>query len=287
MKLVKRLLIIFSLFVLVVSGLAGVGYWRLKVDPEWYHPVATDPEASRLAANRADQKVVETLNWAASAQAAETRRRLGSTRPADSASVKTISFSEEELNAFFAKWRTQNHWDDHYSAYLDDPMISLQDGRIVFAGRLKEFPSVVSMHYEPVLTADGQLNIRLVRVLGGRLPMPRGILDRPLGKLETAARARLPKFQKGSRIGSDGAGNADALKAASLMMLLDTLDQSPADASLFLPIEDKRGLPVRITAVTIADKTLSLDVRVMTDTESARLMERLHGKSDQAVAKGE
>jgi len=128
------------------------------------------------------------------------------------------------------------------------------------------------MHYEPVLGDDGQLKIRLVRVQGGRLPLPKGILDAPLNKLEEIVRTRLPDCQRGAKIDGNGTGNADAIKTASLKMLLDTLENRPADASLFLPIKDKLGLPVRITQVSIVDKTLSLGVRVMNDAESTAMM---------------
>ena len=68
-------------------------------------------------------------------------------------------------------------WKDHYSAYVDDPVLVLQDNRLILAGTVKEMDTVVSVHFEPVLDADGKLRLNLVRVMGGKLPLPRAFWD--------------------------------------------------------------------------------------------------------------
>jgi len=106
MRIVKRIIFAIGVVAALALVVAGVGYWRLKVDPEWYRPRAIDPEAARRAANRADQKFADALNWAAGAQAAETRRRLGSTLPSDLAQVKTLSSPRRNSTRFSISGRT-------------------------------------------------------------------------------------------------------------------------------------------------------------------------------------
>ena len=75
-------------------------------------------------------------------------------------------------------------------AYLDSEIVfdrvlgspdldMLQHGQIVFAGKvtLDAIPgiarnSIVSIYFQPKLTADGQLDLKLTGVYGGKLPLP-------------------------------------------------------------------------------------------------------------------
>lgn len=336
MKWFKRLLLTIGALA-VLLGLVG-GYLYFFVyhgTPDWYpRAKKIDPAAEAAAARRVEDKVAQTLNWASATQAQQDRARHAANEPTakvnapqspatqpvaapprqgltagDTAQAPaeplTLSFTEEELNAFFAKWEKLYDWDKKYSAYVSDPAIILHDGRIILAGRSKDLGTVLSAHFDPQLTASGadakgagapaaqqssasldgasppasgdeparKLYLKLDRLLAGNLPLPQSFFDKYRATLGDRLKASLPGYQRDATLFKDGTANTAAVVATMGKLFLHVLDREPGAPILFLPVPGKEGsMPVQLTEVRVHDKTLSLTIKLLDRAERQSLL---------------
>src|SRR5271170_1707351 len=85
--------------------LCVIGLYLYRGTPGWYRPPPAGGQEVKDAANSADQKLLDLFSWAASAQAQQVRNSKGIPSGNDvPVGPKTITLSEEEVNAFFASW---------------------------------------------------------------------------------------------------------------------------------------------------------------------------------------
>jgi hypothetical protein len=290
MKWLKRLLLaVACLLVLLILGVT-VAWKMLHGRPSWYPDEGpVDVAEQQAAAARAEDEVKRTIDWAAAQQAEERARLQGggdagvpatTTSPATDRSPApnrslTVRFTEQELNAAFAKWGSVWHWDEKYGDSISSPRIVLHDGRIIVAGQVKEMGTVVSLHFKPLVQDDGRVRFDLARVLGGRLPLPQSMFDKYRQQLDEKVRAALPALQQGARIAPDGSANEKAVGAAMSKLLLRVLSNEADDAVLFLTANQGSRVPVRLTGVTVEGKTITATVERMNANERARLLERI------------
>jgi hypothetical protein len=291
MKWLKRLLRIVALVVVLVVVGAGVAWYLLRGTPSWYEVVQVDPAARQAAAVRAENELKRTIDWAASQQAEE-RAALYAARGAPAAAPSSsaagpstrralsVTFTEQELNAAFEKWGKAYGWDTAYGHYITDPRIILHDGRLIFAGDVPSVGTVVSLHFQPAVDQEGRLQFELVRVLGGRLPLPESAFDKYRRKLEAKVRASLPELQRGADIKPDGSANDKAVAAALAKLLLRVLDRRPGEAVVFLPANQGTRVPVKLADVNIEGKSIGLTVQLMTPQERAELLRRIREPHD-------
>jgi hypothetical protein len=335
MKWFKRLLLTFGALA-VLLGLVG-GYLYFFVyhgTPDWYpRAKKIDPAAEAAAARRVEDKVAQTLNWASATQAQQDRARHAANEPTGrtnapqppatqpagtsprqgltaSADPLTLSFTEEELNAFFAKWEKLYDWDKKYSAYVSDPAIILHDGRIILAGRSKDLGTVLSAHFDPELTGNTtegkavsapagsaaaaepsaasngsssspqpgdeparKLYLKLDRLLAGNLPLPQSFFDKYRATLGDRLKVSLPTYQRDAALFKDGTANSAAVVATMGKLFLHVLDREPGAPILFLPVPGKEGsMPVQLTDVRVHDKTLSLTIKLLDRAERQSLL---------------
>jgi hypothetical protein len=284
MKWFKRLAIFVVGLVLVLALAAGAAYvYGVRRTPDWLkRPMATAAEQA-AAAGRVDRKILETLSLVGEMNAAESAGSRPSD-PADKRAVATqpsrplrVDFTEDELNASFQKWNRLYGWTERYKAYVQNPSVVLHDGRIVLAGNSNELGTVVSLHFEPKLTKDGQLDLQLAQVLAGRLPIPQAFFEKYRNSATTKLHAALPSLRRKAKIKPDGSANADAMAAAMGEMFLHVLANEPAEPVIFLPVGQSRSVPVRLTDVSIDDKTktLSLTVKPLNAAERSSLIQRI------------
>jgi hypothetical protein len=278
-------LYVLALGLIVAIAATYVSYRMSQGAPEWYHPGATSAAEREAAARRADDKFLTAISQAADAQAAEIRAK---TRPALTHATEPIevAFTGEELNAFFYKWAKLNQWDQKIGRYLSDPQIVIHDGKLIFAGTINPAAAeahglaalkgmVVSLHFRPKLTESGQLDFTLQRVMAGRLPLPGGLWDAQADKLKAFLAKRLPALQAGARIADTGASNGDAIAAAMSQFLLHVLNQKPSRPVVFLPVDNRHGIPVKITAIRIADQVITLTALPLDPAERAALLREI------------
>src|SRR3954463_14644492 len=181
--------------VLVAVLVTVVVLWRMvRSRPDFYRIVALPREQIEAAAQSATNKFATIQNQAARLRAGSSARnsREGASEAAvpaggsknDSAGAPTtspdsisVTFTDTELNAFFEKWSNFHNWKGSYEQYFADPVVILKDGRIILAGKLKDADLIASLHFEPKITPEGQLDLQLVRILGGSLPLPESLIS--------------------------------------------------------------------------------------------------------------
>ena len=283
-KWLKRLLVAVACLLVVLIIGAAVGWSMLRGRPDWYAEQPADPAAQAAAAARAEEELRRTIDWAASQQAEE--RRLGHAPPTTSASTApatnpaatrslTVRFTEQELNAAFTKWERAYRWDEKFGQYLSDPRIVLHDKRVIFAGVVKDTGTLVSLHFAPKMQPDGRARFDLKRVLGGKLPLPQSAFDQHRQQLEDRLKAALPALQQGARIAPDGSANDKAVAATLSKLLLRVLAGEPDEAVLFLTANQGTQVPVKLTAVKVDGKAISLTVGLLNASERAALLARI------------
>jgi hypothetical protein len=296
MKWLKSLLRIAACVVVLFAAGAGLAWYLARGRPSWYDAQSIDPAARQAAAVRAENEFKRTMDWAASQQAEE-RAAIHAARGAPATSAPstgpatrrslTVIFTEQELNAAFEKWGRAYGWDEAYGQFVKDPRIVLHEGRFIVAGDVKDFGTIISLHFQPAVDPKGQLRFELARVLAGRLPLPESAFDGYREKLEQKMRASLPALQRGAKIEPDGSANDKAVAASFAKLLLRVLDRRPEEAVLFLPANQGKQVPVKLADVTIDGKSIGLTVQLMTPAERAQLLEHIREPYERAAANGE
>ena len=298
MKWLKSLLRIVALLVVLLAVGAAVSWYLMRGRPSWYEGVPLDPAVQQAAAVRAENELKRTIDWAASQQARERaaihaeRGTAGSTgTPASTAPATrpslNVSFTEQELNAAFQKWGKAYGWDTAYGQYVKDPRIVLHEGRLIFAGDVPSFGTMVSLHFEPAVDDEGRLRFQLARVLAGRLPLPESAFNNYREKLGTKLQASLPNLQRGAEIKPDGSANDKAVAAALAKLLLNVLDRRPGEAVLFLPANQGARVPAKLGDVSIEGDSIDMTVQLMTPQERAELLRRIREPYPRLSAAGE
>ena len=250
--------------------------------PAWYVRRHHTPQETAAAAARAEREVQRTLGWAQDQQAYAYSTRNGgppSTRPAK---ALHIALSEDELNGFFQKWDREFRWSEQCQQYVADPQIVLQNGRLILAATAREMGTVVSIVFAPRLQ-NGNLHMPVEQVLAGRLPLPHAMWDRYRTPLEERINEALPEWQQGAEIRPNGSANTDTVATAMGELLIDILNNRPAPPVLFLPYDlsnGRRSLPVKLTSVQIADRTLMLTVEPLSPSERQALLTTLRAPRD-------
>jgi hypothetical protein len=243
------------------------------------------PAQRQAAAQSAENKFTDIQNRAARLRAGERAARNlqqpPATRPADAI---TIAFTEDELNAFFDKWSVFQNWKAAYDRYLEDPVVILQDGRIILAGKVKELGLVASLHFAPKIDETGKLDLRLVQILGGRLPLPEAVIGRYQDRVIAHLAPRLAGWQRSSAFDASGSANSSAIAAVATMQLVHILRHEPAESIVFLPVLGEKGsVPVRVTNLRVEKGAMTLTVVPMTHDERAALLQRIRSGDGHAL----
>jgi hypothetical protein len=290
MKFLKRLFQLLLVAVLAVVLLAAVGFVRSRQQPEWYaHVRAFDPAQAAEAARRAQDKLASSQSWAAAGTAAELRARSGVKSAASAPSPRhTLTFTEEELNAFFNKMALVEGWNAIYDPYLSNPALILNDGKLIVAGTVKELDRVVSFHFRPSIEKkNGRLRLELESVMAGRLPMPQALFDSYRQRLAQRVQQMLPQYKAAAALRGDGSVNEEAVRAATGQLLLSVINRRSAEPVLFLKGNGYRDVPVRVVDCAIDGSTVTLAVEMMTPAERQAWMQRLRGSGEAPPAPAE
>jgi hypothetical protein len=302
MRWLRRILLCVAILLVIALLLVAGGWWQVHRTPEWYPVQLSDAERD-AAAERALNAWVVAQNRIAEAHArqlqihdagnpAATQRALDENRPIQ------ISFSAAELNAFFQKWSSVSGWEQRLAQYLHNPQIVLHDGRLILAGEMRDLGFIgdvkASAHFEPRMTAQGQLDLRLVRMMGGAAPLPQSLWDSQKTRLLEAIKRRLPALQQQARFAPDGDANSQAVAAAMSKLLLQVLNHQPSEPVVFLPLSAggvaNRQIPVRVLDIQIkpasagGEQRLTLTVAPMTAGERTAFLQRLREPYSTATA---
>jgi uncharacterized protein YpmS len=289
MKLRKRLILLLAVLLGAAVTALAVGFFLFRAEPTWYRPVEIPAEEREAAAQRATNKLALIQNQVARARAAERMARPATndtTTPATDPSdiAITVTLTDVELNAFFDKWIAWNNWKAAYDPYIADPVLVLDDGRVIIAARVKELDTVASLHVRPSVDERGQLRLDVERVLGGKLPLPESVLGDYRSRLARSIAQRLPRWRAHSALERAGAPNTPLILATMSQLLINVLDERPADPVLFLPLVGQRAVPVKLTHVNIADHAMTLTVEPLDAQDRAELLQRIREGTSTARA---
>jgi hypothetical protein len=256
---------------------------RLYTKPTWYPQTRLSESDQAAAANRVDQKLIQARSEIAGMYAQQVRlARAGAATATAPAGEFTLAFTEDEIDSWIPKWKDELGWSRRVDALLTEPAIVLHQREIILAATIKDWNTIVSLHFLPALK-DGKLWLTLNGVMAGTLPLPRVSWSTYEQRLLNGVQARLPEFQRNADIDARGRANSSAVSAAMSELLLNTLHDEPAEPVLFLPDQlsrSSRSLPVRITEISVASRTLTLAVRPMDASERVALLRRLRGPYD-------
>ena len=292
MKWFKRLLLTLAIVAVLVILLTALGYRRLHGVPDWYTVRTFSAEQLQKLEQAAENKFINAQNWAAEHRAIESANRkqgttqsstepTAATKPAD---TTTIELTEEEVNALFQKWLARSGYVDKLKKYLVDPVLVIRDGRVIVAGTLAEMNTLASVHFEPKVTAEGNLDLRLVKVLGGKLPLPKAVWSSQREKIIQAVAKHMPGWARAASIDDSGIANTDAINVALTRMLVHVLNDEPSEPVIFLPVIQRGAVPARLTDVAVEDETLSLTVTPMTPAEREAFLAKLKGTAPKVIA---
>ena len=283
----RRLAVIVVALLAIVAIVGGTSYRLLRGTPQWYRRSTATLAQKEESARSAFNKFAGIVNAAAAIRSA--RQHPSSTSPADAlirapSQIIEVSFTDDELNAFFEKWASFKDWKKTYEPYIDEPIINLRAGSMILAAKVKDLDTVVSIEFEPMLIppldhgvdSEEQLNLRISRILGGRLPLPDAFARPYLHRITDALRSHLPAWRANATILPDGGANESLICASLARLLIHTLEHEPADPILFLPVVEKQAnVPVRIVAVNIKDHVLTMSVTPLDSDGRRKLLQRI------------
>lgn len=281
MKWIKRLLMLLACGVTMVIVISAGSYYMLKRDPEWASRPPMTAQMREEAVARAQTQFSRVEELATSLRAYEARRqkalREGTTLPADELPKPvTVQLSEDELNAVFQKFAKARGWDEDLKSYLSDPTIILQKDNLILGGRLSELHVVASAYFAPTIDEQGKLKLDLVRVLGGKLPLPDVVFDQYRGTVVNALQRRLPAMQNAARIDSQGVPNDSTVQASLTKLLLQSIQHQLSEPVFFLPLLTGKGtVPVRLTEVKVTDQQIELTIAPMNEPERVAMLGKL------------
>lgn len=239
--------------ILLVGLVAAV--LLLRAPPAFYRPPALTPQQAESAAKRVEDKLVEIRNVA--------------TDRATPVGAFVVTFTQDELNAFLAKWGELSQVRGVLGGRAERPMVVLRRGELVLAATVEAagLRTVVAAHLRPVLSDDG-LRLNATAFSAGRLPIPAGQVLTRLRPVVEPVRRRLPDWQREARLGSGGQANEDAVKAAYARLLLATVDGGASvPPVLLIPVDARRALPMRLTEIALVDGSVTLRARPLTAVE--------------------
>ena len=131
--------------------------------------------------------------------------------------------------------------------------------------------------------------MKLVGILGGKLPLPRDTVIGPMrDRVIKQIAQTLPAYQQRADVTQEGAVNGDAVKALLCEMLLQTLNDQPAAPVVCLPLFSRgnRMSPFKVTNVSIVDNTLSFTVMPLNASERTELLTQIKQPSQMAQTSG-
>jgi hypothetical protein len=291
MRWMRRILLGMAVLLVLALLLVAGGWWQVHRTPDWYPTQLSETERAAAAA-RAEKAWITAQTRIAEAHArqlqlhdlsdpAATQQALSENRPIQ------ISFSAAELNAFFQKWSGASGWEQKLARYMHNPQIVLHAGRLILAGEVRDLGVLgdvkASVHFEPRITSEGQLDLRLVRTMGGAAPLPQSVWESQKVRLLDAVERRLPALQREANIAPDGDANSEAITAAMSKLLLQVLNHQPSEPVVFIPLSAggllNRQVPVRVIDVQIepneeGEERLTLTVAPMSSDERSAFLQR-------------
>ncbi|MEM6314478.1 MAG: hypothetical protein AAF743_10345, partial [Planctomycetota bacterium] len=243
---IRRILVTLVVLALLLVGGVAAAWWALGEEPDWYQAAL---ERQRSVAASPDT----TLINAASA-VNELHRQPDTQQPI------TVTLTEAQLNGALQGKSTFDAA-KALTARLQEPVIDLSPGRVTLAGRAVKIDKVVALTIEPAVE-EGMLSARVVSLRGGRLPLPKAMLDEYREPGLRELRARMPRWVRVAALQSNDLANDAAAAAVHGKVAQALLAEEPIDAVLMLPVDEGESgwMPVRVEAFEVTDDALTIEL---------------------------
>lgn len=243
-----------AVLLLLVTG----GVWlRARSAPAWYRP-PTDPQAVDRSARQFEDRLVEVRNTAAAIAAAEARARRSANPQASTPQTGEfeLRLPAGEATAFLLKWAKLEGWEARYSQWVEEPMVTVEGGCVVVGGKLAGVPGlgggVAGVHLRPELSENGEaIRLTLDRVTVGGLTLPSALISGQLARARDPLARGVQRWSADARVDANGLTNFPTALALAGRVVLGTIDGKGAEPVLSLPVDDRRGVLVRVTAVRV------------------------------------
>ena len=264
MRWLKRILLGLAILITVGILLMATGIYLYRHPPAWYAPRSMTDEQRLANARSAEDKMVQTYNWAS-------QQSKSVTHPA----ATTVTFTADEINAFFEKWEVMG--DPRWQRFVSDPMLVIQGNRLVLAGLFRPMNTIISLHFEPTLDEQGQLHLQLKKILGGRLPLPVSFFTRQKQLILNGVGPELARWRRDARLDPKGTANDAMIAAAMMQLFLTVFDGNAAEPVVFLPVNEGRAMPAKLTDIRVEDSGVTLRVEPMNLAARNEFLDRVKG----------
>ena len=266
-----------GLAALVAAG--GVMFYLSTNTPDWYRSKKLSPQAIVELRKAAEDKLVDMQGWVQGSAARSVRAgrpRVATDPDAPPPTTKTITLSEDELNAMLATWEEKLL--ERFGQYIADPQMGLRDGHIIMAVRLKDADRVLSVHIQPKLDDQGLFILSIDQLKVGWMTVPKALWSSYTDKLAEVLTPKVEENRTNARLEPDGVGNEAAVASLMTRLLLRSLKDQSADPVIFLPPDPnhlERGYPVKITEAKVENQALTLTLNTLTGDEQKQLLARI------------
>lgn len=276
----KRILYGFLVVLLLIGGAIGVMYYMSGARPDWYrNKKLSDAEVAQFR-RTAEDKLKNMQGWA-QAQAewpkVSARPRVDTDPTTAPAETRTLTISEDELNALLAGWEQKLL--EAFGQYISEPYLGLRDGHLIAAVKLKDAGRVLSVHVQPRLDDKGMLTLPIDSLQAGIIPVPRALWSSYTDKLAELIKPKVEDARTKARYEGDGVANGEAVSSSLNRLLLQSLKDQSSDAVLFLPSDpshwSEQGYPAKVTAIKIENQSLTLTLAKLTPQEQQHLLARI------------
>ncbi|MEM8872739.1 MAG: hypothetical protein AAGD32_00640 [Planctomycetota bacterium] len=258
---IRRILLVVAVLGLFAVGGIGAVWWALGNEPDWY---AEALERNRTSAASPDSAIINAASAVNQAHRART---------ADDAI--TLTLSEAQLNGAL-QGKSTFDVAKALTDRLEAPVIELTEGRITLAGRAVKLDRVVSITAE-VAVEDDLLVGEIVSLRGGRLPLPKTLLDQYREPGLRELRRKMPRWVRDAELQPNDLANDAAAAAVHGKVAQALLDEAPVDAVLMLPVDEGRSgwMPVRIESIEITEQAVTVVMRKLPVQQRVELIESL------------
>jgi len=277
---IRVILIGVSAAVVLLAAVTLAGAWMYHGRPSWYHHSRLTAEQSMAAANRADQKIADVFSWVASVQAQNVRRHLGTSAPVDQsdppAASKTVTLSDEELNAFMQSWDNpdKSELQQTLAKFFSEGRLVLVDDGIIVAGQSTDFGTLASAQFNPVIDPEGKLWLRFQGIQAGLLPVPQSVVASKVDRFTKYLRERLSTYQQTANIDPTLTANGAAIEAGYTRLLLDGLNYGASAPILFVPFDlgnFHSAMPVKLSALKVSQGQVTLTLVPLSDSDQSTI----------------
>lgn len=284
MRIFKRFFLFLAVLLILAIGGAGYAYYLTTHQPDGYKPNALTAAQTNAARLEMNHKVESLDNLANESQAWARSQLLAAqgkppAQPVAKPEPVTQAFSQDQLNVYLTQWWIGDI-KSKSEAYMKDPFIRLEDGNIILMGMVSEYQKVISVYFTPSIDSEGMLRCDLTSVRLGSLSLPDVLFSKHRDKLVAQVNARLPALQSEMKMDDSGVANNAAGQAALSRLFLSAIDHRPVPATIFMPRkfvpgDDKKQLPIRLTGVKVEEGQLTLTAAPLELPEIATLRTKI------------